>query len=53
MRKISLDLDTVSVESFETSAGEAAPRGTVAGHEGVLLATAPWQGCTRTCPPTI
>ena len=32
-KKLSLDLDTLAVSSFDTGEGGAAPRGTVAGHE--------------------
>lgn len=48
MRKLSLDLDTLSVESFET-APELEARGTVHGHGP----TWPYNGCSvaRPCNP--
>ena len=32
-KKLSLDLDAISVDSFATEGAASAPRGTVAGHE--------------------
>ncbi|HEX6040202.1 hypothetical protein [Longimicrobium sp.] len=45
MKKLSLDLDTLSVETFETAAG-ATERGTVHGHGP----TWPYNGCTANEP---
>jgi hypothetical protein len=36
MQKIRLDLDSLSVESFETTGEKAAPRGTVEGYYSVV-----------------
>ena len=52
MKKIALDLETLSVESFETDTATAQARGTVQGNER-MLAT-PGRSCYRTacCPET-
>ena len=51
MKKLSLGLETLAVESFETVVGEARPVGTVRGHLQAdpmdPYAAAP---ATRTCP---
>lgn len=36
MRKIRLNLDTLAVESFQTTEGERAERGTIHGHDSSL-----------------
>lgn len=45
MKKLSLDLDDLSVESFDTSVSDADLRGTVQGH-----ATWQYNGCTAAQP---
>ncbi len=52
MKKIALDVETLSVESFELAGSEPVVRGTVQAHEG-LLATG-GRSCYRTacCPET-
>lgn len=55
MRKISLDVSTLKVESFETEKGDAAKRGTVHGHVsqfggcGLSYATCPNTQCGNQC----
>jgi hypothetical protein len=55
MNKISLDLESLSVESFEAGGAEGLARGTVQANEAAaqLLAT-PGRSCYRTacCPET-
>ena len=54
-----LCLDTLTVDSFATTAGAANLRGTVAGREAACSATCPvsyggtcWISCWETCPCT-
>jgi hypothetical protein len=53
MNKISLDLESLSVESFDVGSAEGLARGTVQANEAQLLAT-PGRSCYRTacCPET-
>lgn len=46
MKKLSLDLDTLSVETFETAPDDLDARGTVHGHGP----TWPYNGCTGNQP---
>lgn len=52
MKKISLEVETLSVESFEVSGDAPVARGTVQAHEGLLATRG--QSCYRTycCPET-
>ena len=47
MRKISLDVNALRVESFETEMDDAGKRGTV--HGNVSLFTCPPTGCGKDC----
>jgi len=51
MKKLSLDVDTLRVESFDTADTQAV-RGTVAAHDGATC-TYPCASCVNTCgnPP--
>lgn len=52
MKKIALDVETLSVESFEVSGAETVARGTVQAHEAMLATRN--NSCYRTacCPET-
>ncbi|HEU4452650.1 MAG TPA: hypothetical protein VFR81_06295 [Longimicrobium sp.] len=54
MRKLSLDLDGIRVETFETD-GTAGARGTVHGRFGVaaLAGDSPLASCVHSCEDTI
>jgi hypothetical protein len=53
MQKISLNLDTLLVESFETTTGMEQPRGTVRGAESAEPTEATHCGsCEASCGPT-
>jgi hypothetical protein len=54
MNKISLDLESLSVESFEAGSAEGLTRGTVQANEAAQLLATPGRSCYRTacCPET-
>jgi hypothetical protein len=54
MNKISLDLESLSVESFEAGSAEGIARGTVQANEAAQLLATPGHSCYRTacCPAT-
>lgn len=51
MKKLTLDIDRLSVESFPTTAGDEAARGTVHGHDDTIESE--WCTLPKTCshPP--
>jgi hypothetical protein len=54
MKKLKLNLDSLRVDSFETTRDHASPRGTVQGHDATQLADTcdcppPSDGCTFYC----
>ncbi|HST59072.1 MAG TPA: hypothetical protein VLK84_10295 [Longimicrobium sp.] len=54
MKKTTLDVDTLAVESFEVGGGELLARGTVQANEGMLSVSTRDTSCDRTrcCPRT-
>lgn len=54
MKKIALNLETLSVESFDVGNGMELDRGTVQANEGAALLATPGRSCYRTacCPET-
>ena len=54
MKKIALNLETLSVESFDVGDGMEPDRGTVQANEGAALLATPGRSCYRTacCPET-
>ena len=54
MKKIALNLETLSVESFDAGNGLELDRGTVQANEGAELLATPGRSCYRTacCPET-
>ncbi|WP_420124949.1 hypothetical protein [Longimicrobium sp.] len=54
MNKISLDLESLSVESFEAGTAEGLARGTVQANEAAQFLATPGKSCYRTacCPET-
>lgn len=48
VKKLSLDLETLSIESFGTAA-VAEPKGTVAAHEAAITYPSPYQTCAYHC----
>lgn len=54
MNKVTLDLETLSVESFEPGVAEELARGTVQANEAAQFLATPGRSCYRTacCPET-
>ncbi len=54
MKKITLDVETLAVVSFEVGSGEPMARGTVQANEGMLSVATRDTSCDRTrcCPKT-
>ena len=54
MMKVTLDVETLAVESFEVGRGEPLARGTVQANEGLLIVATRDTSCDRTrcCPRT-
>jgi hypothetical protein len=54
MMKVTLDVETLAVESFEVGSGEPLARGTVQANEGLLVVATRDTSCDRTrcCPRT-
>jgi hypothetical protein len=54
MNKITLDVETLAVVSFEVGGGELVARGTVQANEGMLSVSTRDTSCDRTrcCPKT-
>lgn len=54
MKKIALNVESLSVESFDAGNGMELDRGTVQGNDGAELLATPGRSCYRTacCPET-